>query len=247
MNATVPRFRAFWLPLLLAVMAVLAGCASTAPKSVPGQYIDQDLALPPKGSLVLLLHLPANERAYRHGDLEVQSLVQDALIRSGYKVAVVDPDDYTLALRAELQPMIGQSTGPTADQLQRAEFKALALVSRVTADLSGSQLLLRTRLLTRPANLWQSHAYWDGVSRPIGLAGTRPSRSFTEIQGTGPGVSIEVTAISAAGRLMFRTYGGIALPFEADGLGNPVEARSLFTRGFLEEGVHTSLAPLQPR
>lgn len=239
--------RTLCVGLLVALAAWLAGCASPTPKAIPGQFVDADFAPPPKGSLVLVLHLPASERAYRHGDYEALAMVQDFLVRNGYRVAVIEPDDHAIALQAELRPLLDQNLTPTPAQLQRAELKALALVARVTADLSGSRLLLRTRLLTRPASLWQSHANWDGVSRPIGFTGTPPGRVAFEIEGTGTGVSIEATAISGAGRLLFRTFGGIALPFETDFRGLPVPASRLFTRGFLEEGVHTALVPLHPR
>lgn len=73
-----------------------------------------------------------------------------------------------------------------------------------------------------------------------------PGRVSREIEGTGTGVSVEATAVSAAGRLLFRTLGGIARPFEVGSLGMPVPARQLFTRDTLDEGVNRALSPLQP-
>lgn len=230
---------------LLAALSQISSCAVYSPAGAADLYVAQHFTAPPKASPVLLLHLPANEAAYRHGDTEVREMVRDALVSKGFRVGIVDPEDYMLAVRAELQQLHQATKQPSPAMLAQAEGRALATVSKVAAEVSGSHLLLRTRLLTRQAELWQSHARWDGVTRRIAFVDAKQGETTQNIEGTGTGVSVEVVAMSPEGRLLIKSYGGIALPFSASHYGPPVPARNLFTREYLQEGVAIALAPLQ--
>lgn len=231
---------------LLAALSQLSGCAVHSPAGAADLHVAQHFTAPPKGSPVLLLHLPANEAAYRHGDTEVRAMVRDALVSKGFRVGIVGPEDYMLAVRAELQQLHRATQQPSPAMLAQAEGRALATVSKVAAEVSGSRLLVRTRLLTRQAELWQSHARWDGVTRRIVFVDAKQGETPQNIEGTGTGVSVEVVAMGPEGRLLIKSYGGIALPFSASRYGPPVPARILFTREHLLEGVAIALAPLQP-
>jgi len=213
----------------------LAADGSAAPAFVP----------PPPGSVVLLLHLPAVEPAYSHRDATVQSMVESALGGQGYRVVTVDPDDYQLALRAERAPLEASGRELSRDALGRAEARALALVARAATGAVGSPLFLRTRLLTRPAAALDHMVSWDGVIRPIVYLDAERGRVTVRFEGTATGVSVELLALGADGRLLVRSYGGIALPFAIRGRDLPVDAPMLFTRPQLEEGVGLALAPLR--
>jgi hypothetical protein len=193
-----------------------------------------------------VLHLPANEPSYRSADAEVRKLVHEELVKAGYRVAFVESDDYGLALRHELQQLHRTTATPSRNQLAEAEMRAMATVSIAGSAVSGSYLLLRTRLLTRPASLWQSYAKWDGVSRPIVFEGLKPGEVRANIEGTGSGISLEVVATGRDGRLLLKGFGGIALPFYSDRFGTPTLVdRPLSVPEHLREGVGVALAPLR--
>jgi len=226
----------------------MLGCSATFTTEAPDRYVSSQFAPPATGSLVLLLHIPANEHSYRSRDAEVRKLVQDALVKLGYRVAQVEADDYGLALQAELQLLRRTTSTPTRNQLAEAEMRALATVSIAGSEVSGSQLLLRTRLLTRPADLWQSYAKWDGVSRPIVFEASKPGEVQANIQGTGSGISVEAVATGPDGRLLLKNYGGVALPFYASRSGTPILAESpLSNTQHLQEGVAIALSPFKVR
>lgn len=242
-----PNIRAAMALVCLLALALVTGCAAGPSRSAPDQYVAKGYLAPPKGSIVLLLHLPAVEPSYRSGDGDARTLVQQALVRAGYKVGIVDPDDYLPAFESELGKLGRDISRLEARQVHMADLRALAIVARAGSEASGSHLLVRTRLLTRPAELWQSHAYWDGVVRPIVFSQSKPGVTPREIKGTGTGVSIEVTAVGATGQVLLRTFGGIALPFAVNFLGIPMDTASPFTRPHLEEGVGAALSMLLPQ
>lgn len=163
-------------------------------------------------------------------------------------VALIDPSDHALALRAELQPLFQALSPPTGAELAQAELRTLAMVSRAASPLTGSPLLIRTRVLNRSAELWQTVARWDGVSRPIAFHGAQPGRWSGEIVGSGPGISIEAVAVGPGGRFLMKHYGGIALPFAVTLTENrqPVLVPDpLSVPAQIREGVDIALAPLR--
>ena len=238
--------RRYLFPALLIASQLMPGCGTRSPSAAPDVYVSSQFVPPPPGSLLLLLHLAANETSYRSRDADVRKLVADELIKAGYRVAFVEPDDYGLALRAELQQLQRTTATPSRSQLAEAEMRALATVSKAGSEVSGSQLLLRTRLLTRPAELWQSHAKWDGVSRPIVFEGLKPGEVRANIEGTGSGISVEAIATGRDGRLLMKSYGGVALPFYAGRSGRPLLVDApLSVPEHLQEGVSIALLPLK--
>jgi hypothetical protein len=227
---------------------LMLGCSATSTMEAPDRYVSSQFAPPALGSLVLLLHIPANEASYRSRDTEIRKLVQDALVKLGYRVALVEAEDYGLALQAELQQLRRTTATPSRNQFAEAEMRALATVSKAGAEVSDHQLLLRTRLLTRPADLWQSFAKWDGVTRPIVFEASKPGEVRSNIQGTASGISLEAVATGRDGRLLLKNYGGIALPFYASLIGTPTLVDGpLSNTQHLQEGVGIALSPLKVR
>lgn len=227
---------------------MLLGCAGTSPPAAPDRYVSAQFVRPPAGSLVLLLHLPANEAVYRSRDADARQRVQDELTKAGYRVGLVEPDDYLLALRAEAQQLQRVTAAPSREQWAAAEMRALSTVSKVGAQLAGSHLLLRTRFLTRPAEIWQSYAKWDGVSRIITFEGAKPGEVRALINGNGSGISLEAVAADRDGRLLLKNYGGVALPFHANFLGRPLLLDNpMSVLQHLDEGVGIAIAPLTGR
>lgn len=226
-------------------LPLVSACVSTLRPPAPDRYVAPQFAPPPPGSLLLLLHLPANEDAYRRRDAEVRQRVADGLMKAGYRVAFVEPDDYALAVRAEWQHLSRTTATPRMDQLAEAEMRALATVAKASSEVSGSPLLLRTRLLTRRAELWQSHARWDGVLRPILRTGSTTVPVPVDFSGTSSGISLELVATGRDGRLLVKNYGGVALPFSArsDGVVSALNDPLADPR-HVAEGVRVALLPL---
>lgn len=232
----------------LAAALPMVGCVAPAPPEAPDRYVAPDFTPLAVGSQVLLLHLDANEPAYRSGDEAVRTRVEAALADMGYRVARLQPDDYRLALRAEFEPLQRSTAAPRWGQLAEAELRALALVSRAALEVTGAQLLLRTRVLNRPAAIWQSYVKWDGVSRPILFEDAKPGEVTVNFQGTAAGISLEAIATDRAGRLRIKHYGGLALPFRASRKGLPLPVdQPLSDPAQVQQAVDIALAPLKGR
>jgi len=247
MSSDFPSRRQMLVALPIAPYLVL-GCAGPSIKAASDRYVSPDFRPPKTGSIILVLHLPALEPVYRVGDEEIRKLVQASLFKAGYRVGVIEPEDYMLALRAEFQQLRRTTPAPTPEQLALAEMQALSTVAKVGSELTGSPVLLRTRLLTRSANLWQSYATWDGVSRPIVFADSKPNEVRANIEGTGSGISLEVVATSSDGRLLLKNYGGISLPFYASRSGRPLTVdKPLAVQSHLAQGVAIALSPFYER
>lgn len=228
---------------------LLGGCGTPRPPVAADQFVAVGYLPPARGSLLLLMHLPAQEREDRRGDIESSALLAQSLVDHGYQVMVLDADVYDQALRTEWQglPSDGASSaGESPDRigLARADARALVRVARAACSAAASPLFIRTRLRKRWVDLLQSHAYWDGVSRPLTFLDESPGRVGANIDGTAPGISLELLATDADGRLQVRSHGGVALPFAVQGKATPVATRTLFTRAQIEEGVGVALAPL---
>lgn len=238
--------RRYLIATSLIASLLMPGCVTTSHLAAQDRYVSPQFIPPSPGNRLLLLHLPANEPAYRSRDAEVRQLVADELIKAGYRVAIVEPDDYWFAFRAELQQLHSMTAMPSSSQLAEAEMRALVTVSKVGSEMSGGHLLVRTRLLTRPAELWQSYAKWDGVSRPIVFEGSKPGEVRANIGGTGSGVSVEAVATGRDGRLLLKSYGGVALPFYASRSGQPLLLDNpLSDPQHLREGVSIALSPMK--
>ncbi len=234
-----------WLIAVSLAVALLAGCATPSAKPPPGSYRSETLARLPAGSKLLILHVPASTPAFRPGDPIVVAALTKQLTEAGYRVGLVPFDDYRLLVRDELASLGSRLTGDQAKDIARAEAAALPRLARIGGSTEGAALLISSRLVLREAELWQSHATWDGQTRAVQFKGTKAT--LANIQGTGPGLSIELLAHNAEGRLQFRWYGGASLPYMAGGVDgrNPEPREDLFHSGVeLEQGVRLALRPL---
>lgn len=114
--------RRYLLLAPLVAAQVLVGCAATSPADARDRYVSSQFVPPPSGSLLLLLHIPANQASYRSRDLDVLKNVQEELIKRGYTVALIEPEDYRLALRAELQQLRPANETPSRSPLSDPAF-----------------------------------------------------------------------------------------------------------------------------
>lgn len=206
-----------------AILGLAAGCASAPPAA--DAFRSPSHAAPATGVTLLLLHTPSAEPGYHPGDKLVVPMLEAALRQRGYRVARIADADYAFAVAQRLRQMGDATAGLTRQQQAVAEFDALAAVAKVACQQTGSPLLLRTRLLTRSTELWQNRALWDGVKRPLLFAAAAPGAMLAWVDGTGPGISLELVAVDATGALMVKDYGGIALPYE-----NVVEGKDMGVR-----------------
>lgn len=234
---------------LLAFPWVIALGSCATQETPPGSpsHVGASYRAPHAGALVLLIHVPAAEPLYRPGDAAAKRLVANALVAHGWRVGFIEQADFDAALGHELRGLVTRTSTLTVGEVEAAEARALATVAQVACERTGSPLLLRTRLLSRVTHVWQSVAHWDGHKEQIQFLGT--DRVLANIQGAGPGVSLEVAAFNPAGQLVARTYGGVTLSYVVkDASGVAVDRENLFAADTsLAEGVKRAVAPLLAR
>lgn len=231
------------LPAGLALILCIAACAAPMESNFSAA---QSFRAPEQHSLVLLLHVPAAEPAYREGDPAAKRLVTEALTQRGYRVGLIEHSDYALLLQSELAGLRSRTSSPTSQEVAEAEARALATLAKVACKQADSPLLLRTRLLTRPTTLWQSVASWDGQKRQLPFDGSE--RVLANVQGTGPGMSLEAVAADPAGRLVVKSYGGASVPYVSGKAAYTRPRVNLFSSDTeLKEGIAIALQPVTPR
>lgn len=230
----------------LAASILAIGLASCAAPPAADFYVAQAFSTPSARSLVLLLHTPADEPAYRAGDANAKHLVTESLKQAGYRVRHIEYAEYGPLLGHEMRRLHAISPRPGAKEIADAELHALRNLARAVCNEAESPLLLRTRLLTRPTTLWQSVATWDGQKRQVKFV--EKDKVLANIQGTGPGMSLEVIAADPDGKLVARSYGGASLPYISGRSGYAIPRDDLFADNKeLAEGIAIALLPLLPK
>jgi hypothetical protein len=234
------------LPLLLAVL--VAGCASTsAIEPAKDNFVAKDVGRPPAGALVILLPRTDEDKHLARGEELLVEQLRAALTQSGYRVAMLQAANYATIWQQEVDA-VGGIYDPTNGQLKTPAYgQALSQLARRVCDEAKCSLLLRHRLVIRTAELDRQVARWDGQERRFPLATTAGSQ--WTFSGQTPALSVELLAMSADGRLAFRTYGGASLPFAADVAGAKAVLRpDLFDRpAELADGVRIALRPALER
>lgn len=225
-----------------------------APSSRADTLGDADFQRPPAGSMVLSLHLPATEPAYRAADDEARQRVESTLARAGYRVARVDPQDYFAGLKTRLRDpqLAGSGVSDLNVLLARVEAEVLSTVARVACDAMASPLLVRTRFRHRVATLERGVARWDGVRREVSTEIGDAARFSVNQHGTAPGISLEAIGVRADGRIVMQRHGGIALPYRmrvgTDGsITTEALANPFADPAWLPEGIALALDALLPR
>jgi hypothetical protein len=170
-----------------------------------------DFAVPAPGSLIVLLPVEAEAKQLEPGLPMLLRQLHEQLSSSGYRVALLDPGNFSVLWEQEARAAGGLFDPITGRARPDAIAKALnVLAQRVSRDTSAA-LVLKARLVVREATLSGTKADWDGQSRRVltrGLAGD----SF-DLRGTTPALSVEVLALTDLGAFAFRNFGGASLPY----------------------------------
>lgn len=170
------------------------------------------------------------------------------LIASGYKVAILNTANYEEIWGEEVAAVGGIYDSATGALRHEAYAAAMSSLGKRICDELKCALVVRQRLIARKATLDGKMAQWDGQQRfmPVSQEGAGGAYSFF---GSTYGISVELTAIAGDGLLVFRTYGGASLPYQA----NIYEARHeirpdlFFSDKEIADGVRIALEPLHIR
>lgn len=219
-----------------------AGCA-VDPPAAPDNYLSSSFARQQPSQLILLVHVPAVDSLARRGDPLAAEEVNKQLVSAGFRVASIPNEDFQKLLDKELTDGTTPSGRISRQDHEKASLRALQQLAQIGAAEAGSVMVVRTRLVVRPTTNGQNHASWDGQRRPILFSGRGPMPM--EIEGTGPGVSLEVLGVRSNGTLAIRSFGGISLPYRSDArTAQPSDRTDLFDHtAELMQGTAIALAP----
>jgi hypothetical protein len=239
-----PRWRRHALAAVVAV--ALAACASTEPSPAADNRVPRSFAPPSRGSLVVLLPAPKADDLQAGQTLMTQQLHRQ-LVAAGYRVALLDAGNHDVVWGQEVAE-VGGIYDPGSGALRSAAYaKALSSLARRLCDELKCALVIQQRLAVRDTKLSGSSAAWDGQRRRVPVVGTYgDTLSFS---GTGVGLSIELTALSADGSPAFHTFGGASLPYRADAshAQHALRADLFADDREIADGVRLALNPLLPR
>jgi hypothetical protein len=199
--------------VLVLVLALVAACATPAPKAAADNVLGKNFTAPPVGALIVLLP-PPQTKEVEAGESFMTAQLGAQLQAAGYRVATLTRPNYSDIWSQEVAAVGGvfdQTTGAS-----KAEVYALALsnLARRVCDEAKCAMVIQQRLIPRTAKLDGSVADWDGQSRSI-LVKNAHSREF-RFSGTTKALSIELLAVMANGGMGFRTYGGASLLYQTD-------------------------------
>jgi len=230
--------------LVLFCALALQACALPTPPAPSDNYVAPDFTMPARGALIVLLPPKTTTPQAIAGGAFVVAQLHKQLTQSGYKVVALDPDNHALIWEQEVSA-VGGIYDPADGQLKTAAYgKALAgLAQRIAAD-TKAVLVISHSILGRPAAVSGTKAIWDGQSRTLPVAKTFGSE-FRISTGTSTALSVELLGIAGGGQVVFKTYGGIAVPYRANMAGEKYELRpDLFANdGETADGVRLALAP----
>lgn len=198
---------------LICLLALLTACAAPEPKPAPDNVQSRNFAAPPSGSLIVLLP-PPGSREIAAADNFLNRQLTTQLQSAGYQVSTFDRQRYNELWSQEVAAVGGIFDAQTGAAKPQAHAVALSRLARRICSDGQCALLLHPRIVRRSATLKGSVAEWDGQRKEIPLKGNG-SRDY-RFTGNTLGLSVELVALTADGKLGFRTFGGISLPYQSD-------------------------------
>jgi hypothetical protein len=199
--------------LLAAVALLMAACAAPKPKSSPDNVRGTDFVPPPAGSLIVLLPAPQTPDLSA-GENFMSAQLGSQLRSAGYRVGLLDRANYDEIWAQEVMAVGGLFDPATGAPKPLAHGLALSKLARRVCEEAKCALLVQQRLVSRSATLEGSMAEWDGQARPIPLKNARPGEY--RFNGTTRAISVELVALTAEGKLAFRSYGGLTIRFQTN-------------------------------
>jgi hypothetical protein len=232
------RFAAITIPL-----ALLVACASLDPPAPADTYVAAGFSKPSRGSTIVVLPPQAQFPEFADGQDVVEEELIRSLVEAGYKVQRVVRKEFTAAWKEEVLAVGGLFDAATGQRIAGRYEEALGkLTRRIVND--PATLVLGSRLVLRSAPLFGASAQWDGQTRSLRTTGDAGTPVIWS--GTTKGLSLELTAIASDGRRLFKTYGGLALPYRTSVDRSEMELRSdtFARRGEISAGTAVALRPL---
>ncbi|MFT3819981.1 MAG: hypothetical protein QM750_20600 [Rubrivivax sp.] len=225
------------------MVLLMAACAASKPRASPDNVRGADFVPPPAGSLIVLLPPPQTPELSA-GENFMSAQLSSQLRAAGYRVGLLDRANYDEIWAQEVVAAGGLFDPATGVAKPLAYGTALSRLARRVCEEAKCALLVQQRLVPRSAKLDGRIAEWDGQRRAIPLKNDRGSDySF---KGSTRAISVELIALTAEGKLGFRSYGGLALPFQTNVEESRAELRTHLFPDDQEtaEAVQLALEPL---
>lgn len=226
--------------LFLAHIAAFANAAATPSSSDEAPSV----RVSPRPAVVVLLPPLAQFPEFADGQDTVEEELIGLLVGAGYKVRRLVRSEFIQALTEEIAAVGGIYDPVTGQQNPARQEEALGRLTRRLVDENEAALVLSSRLVLRTATVRGDAAEWDGQVR-MGRT-TQGIDQTTVWSGTTKGLSLELTGFRSNGERVFKTYGGLVLPYRLDMAQSKLELRRSFfpNRNEVVEGSLVALKPL---
>lgn len=227
------------------LLVSLLGCASEPIPQAKDNWQSKDFSVPAKESLILLLPPSSQLQGLEAGASLMQTQLGLQLQQAGFKVVVLNHDNYN-KLWSQAVASVGGLFDPATGALRtQAYAQALSGLAVHVCREAGCSLMIQPRLVQRRAELRGSSAVWDGQHTSIPAEGHR--QHDYRFSGATHALSVELMAVTSTGAWAFRSYGGASLLF----VFNSDQERSELRRDLFQneqevaQGVRIALTPLR--
>jgi hypothetical protein len=225
--------------LLLTHIAAFAAAAAT-----PSSNEEALVRVSPRPAVLVVLPPLAQFPEFTDGQDAVEEELIGVLVGAGYKVRRLVRSEFITALTEEIAAVGGIYDPVTGQQNLARHEEALGRLTRRLVDENEAAMVLSSRLVLRTATVRGDAAEWDGQVR---MGRTTQGIDQTVVwSGTTKGLSLELTGFRSNGERVFKTYGGLVLPYRLDMAQSKLELRRSFfpNRGEVVEGSLVALKPL---
>jgi hypothetical protein len=232
--------------LILLPILFLAACVSD-PVEQPANRFAKNFQTPDHAKRIVILPPKVDVAEYVPGGPAVKQQLISQLQRAGYRVVVLDENNYAELWGREVTAVGGLYDPQSGKFRPDAYAKALSHLALQISNESDCAEVLAPRLISHTAKLSRDTASWDGVVRQIHEKDQNLMADLTySYTGTAVGSSVELMVFNAKGEWQFTTYGGILLPYQSDAIKKKVVVRSnLFSDPTeIEEASGLVLKPL---
>jgi hypothetical protein len=213
-------------------LAQMPGRASAAPPA------------PPKAAVVVVLPPLAQFPEFAEGQDPVEEELTGLLVGGGYKVRRLVRAEFIAALKEEIAA-VGGIYDPLTGEYSAARYEeAVGRLTRRIVEENENAVVLSPRLVLRTATVRGDAAEWDDQVR---MGRTTHAIDQTVVwTGTTKGVSVELTGFAPSGERLFKTYGGLVLPYRTNMEQSKMELRrNIFSlRSEIVDGSRVALKPL---